>query len=100
MAKKFDLNSYKDTLKLSALEQKPDKYVVLNEELQACLGLPGFPLGDITEIHGDSDTGKSTLLLHAAAQCQQQGILPVMIIVEKKYRKERAEMLGFDEDNA
>lgn len=100
MSKKFDLGSYKETLQLAELEQKDPKYVVLNEELQACLGLPGFPLGDITEIHGDSDTGKSTLLLHAAAQCQKQGILPVMIIVEKKYRKDRAELLGFDEKQA
>lgn len=100
MSKKFNLSAYKETLQLTQLEQKEPKYVILNEELQACLGLPGFSLGDICEVFGESDSGKSTILLHAAAQCQQQGILPVMIIVEKKYRKDRAELLGFDEENA
>lgn len=97
---KFNLDAFKKTLKLAELEEKPAKYVELNEELQANIGLPGFPLGDITEVHGDSDTGKSTLMLHAAAQCQQQGILPVMIIVEKKYREDRARLMGVDPDNA
>lgn|SRR3990167_4876686 len=100
MSKKFDLEAFKESLKLTELEEKNPKYVVLNEELQACIGLPGFPLGDIIEIHGDSDTGKSTLLLHAASQCQKQGILPVLIIVEKKYRDHRASLMGLDQKNA
>jgi recombination protein RecA len=100
MAKKFDLQAYKDTLKTTELQEKKPKYVVLNEDLQSALGLPGFPLGDITQIYGDSDTGKSTLMLEAAAKCQQQDILPVLIIVEKKYREDRARMMGLDTENA
>lgn len=98
--KKFDLEAYKQTLELTPLEEKPSKYVELNSELQACLGLPGLPLGDISEIYGDSDTGKSTILLHAAAQAQAQGIFPVLIITEKKYREDRAQSLGFDKEAA
>lgn len=97
--KKFDLQAYKDSLELTQLTEKKPKFINLNEELQACLGLPGLPLGDITEIYGDSDTGKSTLLLHAAAQAQQQGIFPVLIITEKKYRDDRAIAMGVDMDN-
>jgi len=97
---KFSLDSYKKSLELTELEEKKAKYVEMQEDVQAALGLPGFPLGDITEIHGDSDTGKSTLLLAAAAACQQQNILPVCIIVEKKYRKDRASNMGFNESNA
>jgi recombination protein RecA len=100
MTKKFDLEAYKKSINLTELEEKEPKYVILNEELQACLGLPGFPLGDITEIYGDSDTGKSTLMLHAAAQAQAQNILVVCIIVEKKYREDRARAMGFNPDNA
>ena len=100
MSKKFDLEEFKATLKIPKLEEKKDKYVVLNEELQACIGLPGFPMGDITEIYGDSDTGKSSLIFHAAVQCQQQGILPVLIIKEKKHRQARVELMGFDTKNA
>lgn len=96
----MDLNAFRDSLEMTKLDEKPPKYVILNEELQECLGLPGFALGDISEIHGDSDTGKSTLMLHAAAQCQKQDILPVLIIVEKKYREDRARSMGFDPDKA
>lgn len=98
--KSFDLQAYKSSLEVTPLQEKKPKYVVLNEDLQAALGLPGFPLGDITQIYGDSDTGKSTLMLEAAAKCQQQGIVPVLIIVEKKYREDRARMMGLDPDNA
>lgn len=100
MAKKFDLDNFKKSLELTELQEKPAKYVILNEELQACLGLPGFSLGDITEIHGDSDTGKSTLMMHAAAQAQAQGVFPVLIIVEKKHREARTKLMGFDPSNA
>ena len=78
MSKKFNLDAYKKTLQITELEEKEPMYVILNEELQACLGLPGLPLGDITEIYGDSDTGKSTILLHAATQSQEQNIFPVI----------------------
>jgi len=100
MSKKFNLDAYKKTLQITELEEKEPTYVILNEELQACLGLPGLPLGDITEIYGDSDTGKSTILLHAATQAQEQGIFPVMVITEKKYREDRAAAMGFDKSNS
>jgi RecA/RadA recombinase len=98
--KKFNLQDYRETLNVTPLEEKKPKYVRLNDDLQAALGLPGFPLGDITQIYGDSDTGKSTLMLEAAAKCQQQDIVPVMIIVEKKYREDRARAMGVDPENA
>jgi recombination protein RecA len=100
MTKKFNLEAFKNSLELSDLEEKKPKYVVLSEELQACLGVLGYPLGDITECHGDSDTGKSTLMLHAAAQAQIQGIFPVLIITEKKFREDRARAMGFNPDEA
>jgi len=100
MAKQFSLEDYVETLELTKLEEKKSKYVSLNEDIQAALGLPGFPLGDITMIYGDSDTGKSTLMLEAAAKCQEQDIIPVMIIVEKKYREDRAIAMGVDPKKA
>jgi RecA/RadA recombinase len=100
MTKKFNLEEYKETLKIPKLLEKPAKYVILNEELQACLGLPGFSLGDISEIYGDSDVGKSSLIFHAAVQCQNQGIMPILIIKERKHRQARMEIMGFDPSNA
>lgn len=100
MSKNFDLENFKKTLSFTELEEKPPKYVTVCEELQACLGLPGLPLGDISEIHGDSDTGKTTIMMHAATQAQAQGVFPVLIIVEKKHRQERLKLMGFDPNKA
>ena len=94
------LDDFRSSLELTELEEKKPKYVVLGEGIQAALGLPGFPLGDITQIYGDSDTGKSSLMLEAAAKCQEQGIVPVLIIVEKKFREDRAIAMGVDPKNA
>ena len=100
MVKKFDLESFKKSLEMTELEEKKPLFLELNEELQACLGLPGLPMGDITEVYGDSDTGKSTVVFHAAAQAQHQDIFPVLIICEKKNRKARTKLMGFDPENA
>lgn len=100
MAKKFDLEAYKKTVKAADTPLKPDLYVVLDECLHAVLGLPGIPLGHITQVFGKSDTGKTSLLFHTAAQAQKQGILPVLIITEGKVDWERAATMGFDKDKA
>lgn len=101
MAKnKFDLDAYKKTINNADTPLKVDKYVVLDECLHAVLGLPGIPLGHITQVFGKSDTGKTSLLFHTAAQAQKQGILPVMIITEGKVDWGRAEQMGFNRDFA
>lgn len=96
MAKKFDLSKFKETIHITEAVYKKDKYVVLDQAVQEVLQLPGLPLGRITFDYGLSDTGKSTLLNHAVAQCQQQGILPVIILTgpEKKVDWNRARKMG------
>jgi recombination protein RecA len=96
MAKKFDLEAYKKTIEANNIPKKKDKYVVLDECIQAVIGIPGVPLGHITQIFGKSDTGKTSLLFHAAAQAQKQGILPVFLITEGKIDWTRAERMGVD----
>lgn len=44
--------------------------------------------------------GKTSLLYHAAAQAQKQGILPVLIVTERKVSWDRAESMGFSKENA
>lgn len=100
MAKKFDLDAYKKTITTADTPLKKDKYIVVDECLHEVLGLPGIPLGHITQVFGKSDTGKTSLLFHAAAQAQQQGILPVVIITEGKVDWDRAAIMGFDRENA
>jgi recombination protein RecA len=98
--KKFDLDAYKESIKIADTPLKQDVFVTLNECLHAVLGMPGIPLGHITQIYGLSDTGKTSMLFHTAAQAQKQGILPVMIITEGKVDWDRAALMGFEKDKA
>jgi RecA/RadA recombinase len=98
MAKKFDLDAYKKSVVAAPVEKKPDKYVVLDECLQSVIGIPGVPLGHITQVYGKSDTGKTSLLFHAAAQAQKQNVLPVFIMTEGKVDWSRAEKMGVKVD--
>lgn len=94
--KKFDLDAYKKKIKVSETPMKKDKFVELDPCLHEILGMPGLPLGHITEIFGKSDTGKTSIMFHAAANAQKQGILPILIITEGKVSWDRAESMGFD----
>jgi recombination protein RecA len=98
--KRFDLDAFKQTLELADTPLKPDKFVVLDECLHEVLGVPGIPLGHITQVFGPSDSGKTSLMFHTAAQAQKQGILPVINITEGKVDWERAAAMGFDKNNA
>lgn len=97
--KKFDLAEYKKSIQVADTPLKKDSFVVLNEALQAVLGLPGFALGHVTQIFGLSDSGKTSLVFHGAAQAQKFGILPVFIITEGKISWDRAKSMGVDQDN-
>lgn len=101
MSKKkgFDLGEYKKSIQSADTPLKMDLYVQLNPAIQEVLGLPGLPLGHITQIFGLSDSGKTSLVFHAAAQAQQQGILPVFIITENKVSWDRAKLMGVETDN-
>jgi len=94
MASKFSLKDFKDTIKVTQAEYKKDIYVELDECLQDVLKLKGFPLGHIIQVYGKSDSGKTSLMFHAAAQCQNQGILPIIIVSEGKIDWNRARSMG------
>jgi len=94
--KKYDLKSYKKTIQTADTPLKADKFVTLDDCLHAVLGMPGLPLSHISQVYGLSDTGKTSLMFHAAAQAQKQGILPVIIITEGKVDWGRARSMGFE----
>lgn len=100
MSKKFDLAKYKESIEIADIPLKKDMYVQVNDALKEVMGLPGIPLGHITQVYGMSDTGKTSLMFHTAAEAQKQGILPVMIITEGKVDWSRAKAMGFDKDSA
>lgn len=55
---KFDLDAYKKKIKVADTPLKKDRFVELDPCMHEILGMPGLPLGHITEIYGKSDTGK------------------------------------------
>lgn len=67
--------------------------------LDIALGTGGFPRGRVTEIYGPESSGKTTLAIHAIAQCQMQGGIAAFIDAEHAFDKTYAESLGVDTDN-
>lgn len=96
--KKFSLDKFKKSIKLTQPIYKKDKYVVLDEYLQEVMKLPGLPMGHICFDYGLSDSGKTTLLAHAVSKCQEQGVLPVIILTgpEKKVDWDRFRAMGVE----
>ncbi len=67
--------------------------------LDVALGIGGFPRGRITEIYGPESSGKTTLAIHAIAECQKNGGIAAIIDAEHAFDRHYAEALGVDIDN-
>lgn len=62
--------------------------------LDQAIGVGGFPKGRITEIFGPEGSGKTTLTLHAIANCQAEGGTAVFIDAEHAIDLNYAQKLG------
>lgn len=62
------------------------------------LGVGGFPKGRIIEIYGPEASGKTTLALHAIAECQKSGGKAAFIDAEHAIDPKYARNLGVDVD--
>ena len=67
--------------------------------LNAALGVGGYPKGRIIEIFGPESSGKTTLAIHAIAECQKAGGIAAFIDAEHAFDRFYAEKLGVDIDN-
>ena len=67
--------------------------------LDIALGIGGFPKGRVVEIYGPESSGKTTLAIHAIANCQKNGGIAAFIDAEHAFDKAYAEALGVDTDN-
>ena len=67
--------------------------------LDAALGVGGFPKGRIIEIFGPESSGKTTLAIHAIAECQKSGGIAAFIDAEHAFDSFYAKKLGVDIDN-
>lgn len=64
--------------------------------LNSALGVGGYPKGRIIEIFGPESSGKTTLAIHAIAECQKQGGIAAFIDAEHAFDRFYAEKLGVD----
>ena len=64
--------------------------------LDIALGMGGYPQGRVVEIYGPEASGKTTLALHAIAECQRQGGMTAIIDAEHALDATYASALGVD----
>ena len=64
--------------------------------LNVALGIGGYPRGRVIEIYGPESSGKTTLTLHAIAECQKKGGIAAFIDAEHAFDRFYAEKLGID----
>lgn len=67
--------------------------------LDMALGIGGFPKGRVVEIYGPESSGKTTLAIHAIAECQKKGGIAAFIDAEHAFDRAYAEGLGVDTEN-
>ena len=67
--------------------------------LDLALGVGGYPRGRVVEIYGPESSGKTTLTLHAIAECQKKGGIAAFIDAEHAFDRYYAKNLGVDIDN-
>ena len=66
--------------------------------LDHALGVGGYPKGRVVEIYGPESSGKTTLTLHAIAECQKAGGIAAFIDAEHAFDRFYAENLGINID--
>ncbi|WPX96464.1 recombinase RecA [Candidatus Bandiella euplotis] len=66
--------------------------------LDIALGVGGYPKGRVIEIFGPESSGKTTLTLHAIAECQKNGGTCAFIDVEHAFDRGYAKKLGVQVD--
>jgi len=67
--------------------------------LDVALGIGGLPQGRVVEIYGPESSGKTTLTLHAIAECQKKGGTAAFIDAEHALDPSYAEKLGVNIDD-
>ena len=66
--------------------------------IDVALGIGGYPKGRVIEIYGPESSGKTTLTLHAIAECQKAGGIAAFIDAEHAFDRYYAQSLGVDID--
>ena len=67
--------------------------------LDIALGIGGLPRGRVVEIYGPESSGKTTLAIHAIAECQKKGGIAAFIDAEHAFDRAYAEALGVNTED-
>ena len=102
-ALKLTLDKLDKTYGKGAVMKLGDEAVVETEAISSgsigldiALGVGGYPKGRVIEIYGPESSGKTTLTLHAIAECQKSGGVAAFIDAEHAFDRFYAEKLGVD----
>ncbi len=83
-------------MKMGPGNEAPDVEVISTGSLalDSALGIGGLPRGRVVEIYGPESSGKTTLTLHAVAECQKAGGVAAFIDAEHALDVRYAAKLG------
>ena len=102
-ALKLTLDKLDKTYGKGAVMKLGDEAVIQTEAISSgsigldiALGVGGYPKGRVIEIYGPESSGKTTLTLHAIAECQKSGGVAAFIDAEHAFDRFYAEKLGVD----
>ena len=105
-ALKLTMDKLEKTYGKGAIMKMGDQQVVDAEAistgsitLDVALGIGGLPKGRVVEIYGPESSGKTTLAIHAIAECQRNGGIAAFIDAEHAFDRFYAEALGVDTEN-
>ena len=97
-ALKLTLDKLDKTYGKGAVMKLGDEAVIQTEAISSgsigldiALGVGGYPKGRVIEIYGPESSGKTTLTLHAIAECQNSGGVSAFIDAEHAFDRFYAE---------
>ena len=105
MTKRAGLSAFKEKVGLNASNgtvnttisnaNKTQTWIIMPKAYQEATKLPGIPENTVVSVIGHSNVGKSTLINHAIASAQKQGLIPVIIDTENSFSFQYAQNMGF-----
>ena len=75
---------------------KEQGWILMPKAFQDVLKIPGLPTGSVSGCWGHSNSSKSTLMNHALAAAQKQGMIPVIFDLENNFSFQYAMAMGFE----
>lgn len=69
-------------------------WIPMKEYFQLATGGQGFPCGHISQIIGETDSGKTTCVMEGMVACQQMGGVVFLIDSEHKFSMQRLSLMG------